>query len=245
MTVAVLIPHRPGDSHRERLMNFTRMRLHEVLHMDDELLFMDDREGNADLFNHGEAINRAAVFANAKADVYLIADADTTYDDPDALLGALDATSRDRKWRLPSRYVQLNENATEALIASERSDWPTAVEWEDRDVEWVGDRVSWSGLVIVPKEAFLLVRGSDERYAGWGADDIALGLALDTLYGRHERFDGAAVHLWHPRGVQEQGLHRFAEDGRTLTDRYREAAGKPEAMWEIVGEKRDISELAA
>lgn len=233
MIVSVLIPYRPDvGSARERLAEFTIARLRDYLPVKTQVVVIDDYREHGDLFNHGQAINRAAEIATG--DVLLIADADTTFGQPAEILTALHATGEDRLWRLPQRYVQLSKDATLRVLAGQSL---TSLN-EDDDFEWVGDRISWSGLVVVPREAFERVGGADERYVGHGADDVAFGLALETLYGPHERFEGTAVHLWHPRGEQELDLHEYGVEQLDLTYRYMDAAGNQELMTELVSGKR-------
>ncbi len=226
MNVSVLIPYRPDGGPRDRIAEFALARLRDLL-PDAEIIHMDDRGDDPDLFNHGQAVNRAANWATG--DVFLIADADTTYDYPAELLAALHAANEDRQWRLPQRYIQLDAEATRRSLEYGAVPAPIALE----ETVWVGDGVSWAGLVIVTREAFELVGGADERYVGHGADDVALGQALNTLYGRCVRYPGAAVHLWHPRDAQSNGAHRA-----DLTAEYDAASGNPDAMRALIEEKR-------
>lgn len=228
VTVSVLVPFRPDGGQRDRLRDFVHARIVKLLlpHQDPEVIYWGDGNDHADVFNHGKAINECARLATG--DVFLIMDADTTYLDGAGLVQALRRTSWDRRWRLPAVYHQLKEEATRSTLRCGRLPSPLM----PAEIEWTGESVSWSGLVVVPKEAFWEVGGADERYIGHGADDVALGLALDTLFGKHVRFADAAVHLWHPRGVQEH-----AAFGGDLTERYLAAAGHPKMMRAVVAGK--------
>lgn len=230
--LSILVPYRPNGGVRSRIGEcaLARLGVFRQHGSDAEVIYANDGGWDADLFNHGKAINNA--FEQSHGDVLLIADADTTYDHAAGLIDAVYATSYDRHWRLPHRYIQLTEAATERRLRV--WDW----EIEPEEMLWVGDSVSWSGLIIVPREAFEKVGGADERYLGWGADDIAFGAALDTLYGIHVRYSGSAVHLWHPRGEQEHGLHRHGDEGRDLTRRYEAAFGDRAAMRKLIEGKR-------
>lgn len=227
MNLSILIPYRSDGGVRAELLRIVHHRaclLCRTLKQKEDIRYCDDG-AQAGIFNRGLAINGAALYS--KADLFLIMDADTTYSElfmGDGLAQALLASAVDRKWRLPEIYRQLDHGMTDEIRCGA---WITPQ--SDR-VEWAGK--SWSGLVIIPREAFELVRGGEERYNGHGADDVALGLALDTLYGEHERYAGEAVHLWHPRGAEENAAHN-----PELTRRYEAAAGNPEAMWEIIKEK--------
>lgn len=237
MKVSVLVPFRTDEGRRDALRDLVASRTHYALDaagIDHEIVVSDDRRANHDLFNRGQAINLAA--RDATGDVLVIHDADTTYDSADAFARAVESTLSDRKWRLPTVYAQLTEAATDPVLQGR---FPREETLEHAgQTEWVGVGICWSGLVIVPREAFELVGGGDERYIGWGADDVALGLALDALYGRHVRYPGAAIHLWHPRGTQENGWHRNNVAQRKLTERYQAAADDPAEMLELVAGKR-------
>lgn len=232
MKISVLVPYRRDDGRRDRLWTWVYPRLLLALqaHHEPHFVIADDARADPELFNRPQALNRAARRTNAG--VILIADADTTFTSPLELVDAIEQTARDGIWRMPQRYTQLTEDGTDLFMAGRTLDeiGPDGVTWE-------GDGVCWSGLVVIPREAWDIVRGGDERYVGWGADDVALGQALDTLYGQHERWDGNAVHLWHPRDDQNKGWHRNSVAQRELTERYDAAAGDLAKMGELILEK--------
>lgn len=238
--VSILVPYRPDGGHRDRIWEAVHERLVTGLQgqgINPEILVEDDGVGVPDMFNHPAAINRAA--RKAQGNLFAIVDADVTVLDFQGLGDALKSSLDDRCWRLPQTYITLTEETTMERLST--GDLGARV--TEREMEWVGNGVSWSGIVIVPPEAFWQVNGSDERYEGWGADDVALGLALDALYDSHIRYPGSVVHLWHERGVQEQGLHRNGDVQRALTERYVAAAQDPKAMAPIVAEKRPLRSL--
>jgi hypothetical protein len=234
MGVSFLVPYR-ASAEREPLFEFAldriqaaRVILEDLYDVLSEVIVSDDRGDDPALFNHGQAINRAASLADGH--VLAIVDADTTFSVSAA--SAIAASLRDGNWRLPRYYRQLTRAATSAVIAN-----PNLLD-ADLETEWVGEGVSWSGIVVVPRFAFDAVGGSDERYRGWGADDVALGLALNALYRPVERWEGSAFHLWHPRGVQEAGLHRYCDEQIHLTRRYQAAAERPREIEKLLSGKR-------
>lgn len=236
MKASILVPYRP-EPWRDTLLMKTNAAIAEVMRLlvdrgdEAELITVDDFHEHEGLFNHPQAINRAASLATG--DVYLIWDADTIPLYPAHVVDAIRAVWLGGHWRLPATYVQLTEEATKDVLAG--GPLPHAP-WTDEAI-WVGDRVSWSGIVVVAQEAFWLVGGADERYKGWGADDVALAAALATLTGPVVRWDSAVLHLWHPRGDQETGNHRFNADGNRLAARYNDAWGNAAKMEKLIAQK--------
>lgn len=228
--LSVLVPFHPDGGSRDAIWRHVHDRLLYAL-PGAEIVVSDDRRENPDLFNRPQALNMAARLATG--DLFLIADADTTYGAPYELVEAIQEARKTSRWALPAYYRKIDRPTSERILSLHAGE-----ELDGMDFEWVGERQSWSGLVLVPAVAYWSVRGSDERYAGWGADDIALGLALETLYGPHRRWPGSALHFWHPSGAQENGLHEHGDAGRDLTGRYIHAAnGHPDLMRALIAEK--------
>jgi hypothetical protein len=95
-------------------------------------------------------------------------------------------------------------------------------------------------IQIMPREAFELVGGMEPRCRGWGVDDIAFVMALDTLYARHRTMDEDVFTLFHtPTGRRH---HRFwagqveEDPNSSLGSRYSRANGDVEAMRALVDE---------
>lgn len=67
--------------------------------------------------------------------------------------------------------------------------------------------LSWSCCIAIPRKAWDLLGGFDERFRGWGFEDMAFQSAACALAGA-ERVEGDVFHLWHPRtpglGQREQ-----------------------------------------
>lgn len=226
MLADVLIPWRHDPSREDAL--FYVVERYEAAGCN--VIIMGDEGEHPDLFNHGQAYNMAE--QAAVTDLLVLGDADTTFDTAQAFVRAVENVRAGVwAWALPERYIQLQQGATDRVLARVLA--PDAV--TTSDAVWIGERVSWAGIVIVPRQAFLAVGGSDERFVGHGADDAALGIKLTDLYAEHVRYTGAAVHLWHPRGEQEEDRHRYADDQRRLIFRYMDAAGDPEAVRRVAG----------
>jgi hypothetical protein len=75
------------------------------------------------------------------------------------------------------------------------------------------------------------VGGMDERFAGWGCEDVALEAAVHTLHGATWRCAQPAIHMWH----NWQG--KTADPANhPLWERYGQARGDMAAMTALLTE---------
>lgn len=174
-------------------------------------------------FNKPLAVNAAALRSTRR--YLIIADADTAWTPgtPEALVAAL---RHGAPWSMPMDYAKLTQTQTRAQHQRNLRPLPRLLE----GCEWVGRAVSWSGLVCISRSDFMDVCGYDERFAWWGADDVAFGLTADALIGKHERVPGAAVHYWHPAPLDETYGHAHHKEQHRLMERYVAAAEDPAAI---------------
>lgn len=223
MNISVLVPYRPDHGHRDRAWAWIERRWRALLPDVEIVVHQAPAGATPAQFNHPWAINRAA--ERAAGDVFVVADADTAFD-PDWVRAAAGLVADgDAPWVLPRYYDQLTEQSTTRLLQGDPAGPIGAY-----DVGWRGDSVSWSGLVVVPREGFEAVSGYDERWAFWGGDDVTFACSMNTLHGPVVRCDGAAMHCWHPR------THLDAQPGdqHDLMNDYLDASGNPEAMRALI-----------
>lgn len=156
-------------------------------------------------FCKGKALNNAARKATGK--VLVIIDADTYMPGSvinycaDRILEDLN----DHLWFVPYRHLyRLNKKITEKILASDPTDplripSPPPPDYIDGDKfnNKYGHRYG-AMVMIFPREALDVLGCFDERFKGWGGEDIALLRALDTLYGKHKTTKNDVLHLWHP-----------------------------------------------
>lgn len=200
------------------------------------------------------AVNGA--FSKATGDIIVILDADC-YIDPGVIIGCALAIREARRagkrlWFLPYRRLyRLTEPATEALLASSPKQ---PIKFTDPPLVWQYEHTHspssahwWAALIqILPIEAFIAAGGMDERFKGWGGEDVSFMHAVDTLYGRHKTVNSAVFHLWHPvipgrwQGTRQWPGQNKPEINDDLARRYDEAVGDLEAMLELVDKSRPI-----
>lgn len=224
MTTSILVPYRAGEEWRDRAWAYNRARWEQ---MDVEVVVADPGPGrHPGEFNHPAAINDAA--RRSSGVVLVVADADTAFH-PGWVAAAAAMVRAGVPWVLPRHYVKVDRASTERILAGGSLDGYTA--------DWVGDGISWSGLVVVPRAGFEAVGGYDERWAWWGADDVAFAMSMLTLWGPVERLEGEAIHLWHPTPIDETYGHDHFQESRRLMERYVAAEGDPVAMRALIAER--------
>jgi hypothetical protein len=82
----------------------------------------------------------------------------------------------------------------------------------------------------------------DERFRGWGGEDVSFLRALDTLYCQHEVATADLCHFWHARpGENPQDrfwIGQVFPANSRLAQRYSLATGEPTFMRTLVKEHR-------
>jgi hypothetical protein len=215
MTTSILVPFRTGDCpHRDAAWGHVRRRYESwPIHVGS----------CAGEWSKGSAL--AAARAGTSADVLVLADADS-FVDADTLRAAINLVeSRAVGWVVPHRTVyRLNQKETSRVLAGAqprlgatiRAPYPA---------------VAGGGITVVAASAFDDVRGVDDRYLGWGGEDLSFGWALETLAGQPARLDAPLVHLWHPHPAPNL---RGSPEAEELVARYRHARGVPRLMQALV-----------
>lgn len=186
----------------------------------------------------------------AKGRVLVIIDADTYMEGQvinrcaDRILEEIDS----HLWYVPYRHLyRLTKRITKEILKSDpenplRIPSPPPTEYIDDNghKSTYGHRYG-AMIMMFPREALDILGCFDERFKGWGGEDIAFLRALDTLYGRHKTTDNDVLHLWHPyigksyktRTWQGQDAGQANDQ---LSNKYNRATGKPTQMRELVDE---------
>jgi hypothetical protein len=96
-------------------------------------------------------------------------------------------------------------------------------------------------IMIFPRQALDTIGCFDERFKGWGGEDVALLRALDTLYGKHKTTKNSIFHLWHPK-LGNNFVDRIwkgqvrKQANQKLANAYHKATRRPRAMRLLVDE---------
>lgn len=80
----------------------------------------------------------------------------------------------------------------------------------------------------------------DERFRGWGHEDVAFTCAAKVLYGMPAITKGFSYHLWHPR-LGRSGRDRWSGQDSPYTNlelvRPYQAANTPEKMRAVIASR--------
>lgn len=201
-------------------------------------------------FSKSASVNRAACKIGT-ADIVVILDADC-YIDSNVILDCAqkirDARKRGQKlWFIPYRhFFRLTKNATHNVLMSDPQHPLTFSSPPPRqDLEGVEGSAfgHWYGALIqiMPREAFIAAGGMDERFQGWGGEDVSFMHAVDTLYTKHKTTDNQVLHLWHEKhGVlwnerRWEGQEK-AGNNNELSYKYSDRLGDRLRMQQLVDE---------
>lgn len=194
MRKVILVPRRAGVPERDATWAKCRQRW-ETQFPDWEIF---EGHHNNGPFNRSKALNCAARDAG-DWDLAMIIDSDIFIASDQVLAGVDRAVATGRVTWPFTQWKGLSKQGTQDLLAEELGhvlfSW-----WSGEDIERYVEKtnpVSWSCCILVPREAWDALGGFDERFRGWGYEDMAFQSAA-VGFG-HERLPGAVYHLWHPR----------------------------------------------
>jgi len=223
MHVVILVPRRAGAPDRDRLWDFTRAwwaKAHPTWRI---------VEGHHDdgPFNRGAAINAAAVKAGAW-DVAVIIDGDVIADAQAVRAGVALALREDRVVLGYTQRYHLTARGTQKVLQGFRGDWQRLA---TREKERPAALTPCSSAVIVNRGLWDRVGGFDERFEGWGWEDVAFRVACET-YGAGEmaKIEGTLFHLWHATSSENNAHELTFQRNKIRGAAYRAARFKPDAL---------------
>lgn len=222
MTVPILVPRRADNGRRDELWDWCQQRWAEEC---PDLKIVEGHHDDGP-FNRAAAINQAARDAG-DWDVAVIADSDITIAGTQ-VEDAIQCAHATHRLVIAYRfYRMLDPQSTTKLMRQpgiDRRRLKSKKLWD-----------SCSGCIVVPRGLWDELGGFDERFVGWGWEDVAFALAADTIGGRRYRIDGDIWHLWHPITKERTQTSELYQANKVLAEqRYAGAYMKPDAMRELL-----------
>lgn len=224
MNVTVIVPLGPLDEHRTKAWRWIRDRFADR-HPDWPVLEAVDPDPSR-TWSKGRALATCLVADG----IVVVCDADTFIPAP-ALVHAVELVDQGAPWVVPHQLVwRLDDRTTRDVLAGPPID-DLAVK-RNRLTRRAYSGTPGGGIVVLPASTYRDIP-IDPRFEGWGGEDQAWGVALDTLAGPHERGDADLLHLWHsPQPNHRQPL----PDTEKLARRYADATHRPDDMRALVEE---------
>lgn len=200
------------------------------------------------VFCKGEALNNAARKATGK--ILVIIDADA-YISGHILNRCADRILEEisyghRLWYVPYRHLfRLTKKASQHILDSPPY-CPLKLHCPPPlcDVESNGHKSKYGHrygamCMMFPREALEVLGCFDERFKGWGGEDVALLRALDTLYAKHKTTKNCIYHLWHPFIGEDYTTRKWKGQkhggvNNDLANAYNRATRNPERMRRLV-----------
>jgi len=241
--ISLLVPFKSDNRERKRAFRWLREYWKHEL---PEAEFIVGHSRSTP-FCKTEALNNAADKATGK--VLVILDADAYLDGEviercaDRIIEELD----NHLWYVPYRKLyRLNKRATYIITSTDPADPmeipnPPPDDWLDDNGHKAGYGHRYGAMVMMfPREALDTLGCFDERFRGWGGEDVALLRALDTLWGKHKTTRNPIYHLWHPVIGEDYRSRMWAGQERqynsNLAMRYHRATRHPSKMRHLVDE---------
>jgi len=228
--VVILVPRRAGVRDRDRLWEFARAwwandhpnwRIVEGHHNDGP-------------FNRGAAINTAARDAG-NWDVAVIIDSDVIIGAAEVRDGVALARRTNRMVLGYDVRIHLQARGTKQVLGGFRGDW---TKLGHREREHALALTPCSSCVIVSRALWDRTGGYDERFVGWGWEDVAFRVTCETLT-RAEmlKMHGTLFHLWHMRSDENHASEITFMRNRMRGTRYRAARFDIDALRLLLNER--------
>lgn len=222
MRAVILAPRRAGIPARDEAWAWCKARWQALL---PETPIYEGHHDDGGPFNRAAALNTAARLADADEhwDVAVVVDADVFIDPANvrAAIARAEATGK-VTWAF-TRWNGLTPGGSKILLASPPGTAFRISAESDAGLVEKTNPISWSCCFVVPRAVWDDLGGFDERFRGWGWEDMAFQSVVCGLYG-HERLDGDVYHLWHPRAEERiragTPLHPAYVSNRMLGRRY-------------------------
>jgi glycosyltransferase involved in cell wall biosynthesis len=219
MRVSVLIPYKPDYGRRDDLWSYAQKRYALFMPYIEICVGRDDSVP----FCRSKAVNEAA--KKATGDIFIIADTDVIFN-PGLIIRLL-AVIDQHPWVVPFQNgYKLTRQKTDEIIA--RGHQP--VIWVNPDDYEYIQPGPGPLMNAMKRSCFEMIGGLDERFRGYGYEDMAMVMALETLCGHYFVMETEIFHLWH----EPVDMKSISPNNTDLWMQYNIAFGNREAMRKLI-----------
>lgn len=196
--IAVFIPWRDKkDAHRLKSLRYVKNHLAKISGVNPILI-----DSNTKNFSLAAARNNAVRTAkDLGASVVVICDADTLIN-PEALKMSIYTALSCDAIVLPYTLVRYLTKKSSSAVISNKINPDEASDIASFD--W-----SVGGAYVATVSAWSRAGGQDERFTGWGCEDVAFSIATRKLDVAFLRQEGIMNHLWHPSAEKSGDAYEY------------------------------------
>lgn len=213
----ILVPRRDDNGWRDGLWDFT------IKHWEQLGFPIFEGDHTEGPFNRSAAVNTAARLAG-EWDNALIIDSDVIVD-LGTVKNAITYSEEMERVAFPFRVRQtLNHGMTTRILNGYKGNWAPGITGSFHD--------NRSSCLVVPRQVWDKVGGFDERFIGWGWEDVAFIHATSAAAGNYVRISGDLWHLWHHKNPENNHASPLFIANRDLCHRYIERRER----WELIEE---------
>jgi hypothetical protein len=124
-----------------------------------------------------------------------------------------------------NRYFPLSQSQTVDVLSQEPGEDLILPPVTDRDLDLV-----YGFFFGMTRHTFDSIHGFDERFSGWGCEDPAAVLTIETLVGPVRRITRNIYHLWHPPSPEKDSKNPDYKRNEALWNKYRTYEGNPKGL---------------
>lgn len=219
MRVIVAVPRRPDNGRRDEVWAWVKARWERER---PDWPIIEGLHLNGD-FNRSKAINQAAA-DGGDWDVMMIADSDSIVGVDEAVAAAERAHETGQVTFAFEHFAYLRKSMSDRIMHGYSGNWWPGVEWTMTH--------TCSSMLAVPRKPWNECKGADEGFVGWGGEDIAISLMLQTFGGGMQRIPGTVWHLWHPTAPRNDETDTWPQ----RVERYKAAMGNKTKMRALIRE---------
>ncbi|WP_338450561.1 galactosyltransferase-related protein [Niallia oryzisoli] len=232
--VSIIIPFQTDNGPRAEAFKWIKQFYEHIMPEAELCLGIIDKSE----INKSKAVNLAV--KKATRDIFVIADADIVYD-PKLIVKAVNMLELNKApWVVPFNEIyEIEKTGTEKLLKT-KPKWPIEVNPKEcTKANWLYDGFAGK-LIVIPRENFEAVEGFDERFIGWGGEDDAFSLSVQTICGNLANIGGKIYHVWHP--PSNYGTNPHGKENLKLLNCYKLARGNKKKMVKLIAERRNGKE---